>query len=100
MESRSLNQQRLLAAQQVSCCLNFNHGLYFIRFYLDYAATAGSRVCIVTAGARQMEGETRLNLVQRNTDILKGIIPNLVLHSPNTILLIVTNPGNFINVIL
>ncbi|RZC34847.1 Ldh 1 N domain containing protein, partial [Asbolus verrucosus] len=57
-----------------------------------YAATAGSRLCIVTAGVRQREGESRLDLVQRNTDVLKHIIPPLVKHSPNTILLIVSNP--------
>lgn len=49
-------------------------------------------MCIVTAGARQRTGETRLDLVQRNTDIFKGIIPKLVEHSPDTILLIVSNP--------
>lgn len=59
---------------------------------LDYALSAGSKLCIVTAGARQREGESRLNLVQRNADILKGMIPKLVQHSPDTILLIVSNP--------
>lgn len=59
---------------------------------LDFAVTAGSRLCIVTAGARQRTGESRLDLVQRNTDILKGIIPKLVEHSPDTILLVVSNP--------
>lgn len=54
--------------------------------------TAGSRLCIVTAGTRQRVGESRLGLVQRNTDIFKGIIPQLVKHSPDTILLIVSNP--------
>lgn len=58
----------------------------------DFAVTAGSRLCIVTAGARQRTGESRLDLVQRNTDILKGIIPKLVEHSPDTILLVVSNP--------
>lgn len=61
----------------------------------DYAVTAGSRVCIITAGARQREGESRLSLVQRNVDIFKGIIPQLVKHSPNCILLVVSNPGEF-----
>lgn len=59
----------------------------------DYSVTAGSRLCIVTAGARQREGESRLSLVQRNVDIFKGIIPNLVKYSPNCILLVVSNPG-------
>jgi len=77
--------------------LDLQHGLTFLRNIkidasTDYACTAGSRVCIVTAGARQKEGESRLSLVQRNTDIFKGIIPQLVKHSPDTILLIVSNP--------
>lgn len=62
-----------------------------IRF-VDYSVTAGSRLCVVTAGARQRTGESRLDLVQRNTDIFKGIIPKLVQYSPDTILLIVSNP--------
>lgn len=60
--------------------------------FLDYSVTAGSRLCIVTAGARQRPGESRLDLVQRNTDIFKGIIPKLVEYSPNCILMIVSNP--------
>lgn len=43
----------------------------------DYAISAGSKICIVTAGVRQREGESRLNLVQRNTDVLKIIIPQV-----------------------
>lgn len=77
--------------------LDLQHGSSFLKnarinASMDYAATANSSICIVTAGARQREGETRLNLVQRNTDIFKGIIPQLVKYSPNTILLIVSNP--------
>nr|ATA58415.1 mitochondrial lactate dehydrogenase A chain [Eulimnogammarus verrucosus] len=77
--------------------LDLQHGLTFLRNIKidaspDFAVTAGSRVCIVTAGARQKEGESRLSLVQRNTDIFKGIIPKLVEYSPDTILLIVSNP--------
>jgi len=49
-------------------------------------------VCVITAGARQKEGESRLSLVQRNTDIFKKIIPELVKYSPHTILLVVSNP--------
>jgi len=66
---------------------------FFSCHVVEYEATAGSRICIVTAGARQREGESRLDLIQRNTDILKGIIPNLIQHSPHTILIIATNPG-------
>lgn len=77
--------------------LDLQHGSAFmknakINASTDYAVTAGSKLCVVTAGARQREGESRLDLVQRNTDILKYIIPQLVKYSPNTILLIVSNP--------
>ncbi|CAM6122971.1 unnamed protein product [Calypogeia fissa] len=58
----------------------------------DYKVTAGSDICIITAGARQREGEDRLSLVDRNVSIFKNIIPQLVKHSPDTILLVVSNP--------
>ncbi|KAJ8877438.1 hypothetical protein PR048_021892 [Dryococelus australis] len=72
--------------------MDLQHGLTFMRNVrvnasTDYAATMNSKLCIVTAGARQKEGESRLDLVQRNTDIFKGIIPKLIQHSPDTILL-------------
>lgn len=59
---------------------------------VDYAVTAGSDLCIVTAGARQIAGESRLNLLQRNLSLFKAIIPPLVKYSPDCILLIVANP--------
>ncbi|XAR54965.1 L-lactate dehydrogenase [Bertholletia excelsa] len=59
---------------------------------VDYAITAGSDLCIVTAGARQKSGESRLNLLQRNLALFSGIVPALAKYSPETILLIVSNP--------
>ncbi|XP_062928451.1 L-lactate dehydrogenase B-A chain [Mobula hypostoma] len=58
----------------------------------DYAITANSRVVVVTAGARQQEGESRLNLVQRNVNIFKFIIPQIVKYSPNCTIIVVSNP--------
>lgn len=58
----------------------------------DYSVTANSRVVVVTAGARQQEGETRLNLVQRNVNIFKFIIPQIVKHSPKCTIIVVSNP--------
>jgi len=77
--------------------MDLQHGLAFTRHCIikadtDYSITAGSKVCVITAGARQREGESRLSLVQRNVEIFKGIIPNLVKYSPDTILLVVSNP--------
>lgn len=49
-------------------------------------------IVIVTAGASQKQGESRLDLVERNVSIFKGLIGDAVKHCPNAILLIVTNP--------
>jgi len=77
--------------------MDLQHGSNFLKnakisASTDVSVSAGSRLIIVTAGVRQKEGESRLDLVQRNTDILKGIIPKLVEQSPDTTLLIVSNP--------
>ncbi|XP_021823874.1 L-lactate dehydrogenase B-like [Prunus avium] len=59
---------------------------------IDYAVTVGSDLCIVTAGARQIPGESRLNLLHRNVALFRNVIPPLAKYSPDTILLIVSNP--------
>ncbi|XP_021901697.1 L-lactate dehydrogenase B [Carica papaya] len=59
---------------------------------VDYSVTVGSDLCIVTAGARQIPGESRLNLLQRNVALFSNIIPPLAKYSPDCILLIVSNP--------
>ncbi|RWW32076.1 hypothetical protein GW17_00003273 [Ensete ventricosum] len=58
----------------------------------DYAVTVDSDICIITAGARQIPGETRLNLLQRNLSLFKEIVPPLARYSPGTLLLVVSNP--------
>lgn len=63
-----------------------------IRSSTDYSVTAGSHLCIVTAGARQIAGESRLDLVQRNVSMFRKIVPELARHSPEAILLVVSNP--------
>ncbi len=52
----------------------------------------GAHLIVVTAGARQQEGETRLDLIAKNRAILKGLIPPLVKAAPDAIILMVTNP--------
>lgn len=61
----------------------------------DYKVSAGSKVVVITAGARQREGESRLDLVQRNVEIFKGIVPQIVKYSPDALILVVANPGSF-----
>ncbi|EMP24429.1 L-lactate dehydrogenase A chain [Chelonia mydas] len=77
--------------------LDLQHGSLFLRTPKivsgkDYSVTAHSKLVIITAGARQQEGESRLNLVQRNVNIFKFIIPNIVKYSPDCKLLVVSNP--------
>ncbi|KRX73619.1 L-lactate dehydrogenase [Trichinella britovi] len=77
--------------------MDLQHGLPFVKHCTikastDYAVTAGSKICVISAGARQREGESRLSLVHRNVEIFKGMIPKLVKYSPNTILLVISNP--------
>lgn len=59
--------------------------------------TANSKIVVVTAGVRQQEGESRLNLVQRNVNVFKFIIPQIVKYSPDCIIIVVSNPGILIS---
>ncbi|XP_026859077.1 L-lactate dehydrogenase B-B chain isoform X2 [Electrophorus electricus] len=77
--------------------MDLQHGSLFIKTPKiisgkDYSVTANSRIVVVTAGVRQQEGESRLNLVQRNVNIFRHIIPQIVRYSPNCILIVVSNP--------
>lgn len=58
----------------------------------DYADLAGCKVVIVSAGVGQKPGETRLQLLERNAQVFKQVIPNILQHAPEAILLIATNP--------
>ncbi|XP_058264825.1 L-lactate dehydrogenase B-B chain [Hemibagrus wyckioides] len=77
--------------------LDLQHGSLFFKTPKivsgkDYSVTANSRIVVVTAGVRQQEGESRLNLVQRNVNVFKHIIPQIIKYSPNCILIVVSNP--------
>lgn len=58
----------------------------------EYEDCAGAAVTVVTAGSAQRPGESRLDLVQRNTNIFRQIIPQIVRHNPHGIILIASNP--------
>jgi malate dehydrogenase len=58
----------------------------------DYDPTAGSDICVVTAGLARKPGMSRDDLLAKNTEILKEVVEQLVKRSPDTILIIVTNP--------
>nr|XP_004650859.1 L-lactate dehydrogenase C chain isoform X1 [Jaculus jaculus] len=66
----------------------------------DYRVSANSKLVIVTAGARQKVGETRLDLVQRNVTIMQSIIPGIVSHSPDCKILVVSNPVDILTYVV
>jgi L-lactate dehydrogenase len=76
--------------------MDLSHGLPFVEPMNVRAGTLAdgedADIVIITAGAKQRPGESRLNLVQRNLDIFKDLIPQVVQFCPKAILLIVTNP--------
>ncbi len=77
--------------------LDFEHSLSFLPYTRitasnDYSACKDSNLIVITAGAKQQEGETRLQLINKNRSIFKQIIPALAKVAPKSILLIVSNP--------
>jgi L-lactate dehydrogenase len=57
-----------------------------------YEDLAGSRVVVVTAGAAQSSGESRLDLLARNAGIVTAVVDDVLRHAPGALLLIATNP--------
>ena len=58
----------------------------------DYEDLAGCRVVIVSAGVGQKPGETRLQLLERNAEVFRQVIPRILQQAPQAVLLIATNP--------
>lgn len=57
-----------------------------------YDDCVDSRVVVITCGAAQKPGESRLDLVQKNAAIIKGIVPQIFDKNPDAIVIMVTNP--------
>ncbi len=58
----------------------------------DYKDTAGSDICVITAGSPRKPGMSRDDLLAINTKIVRSVTEQVVPHSPNAILIIVSNP--------
>ena len=58
----------------------------------DYSKTANSSICVVTSGIPRKPGMTREELIGINAGIVKTVTSNLIKYSPETILIIVSNP--------
>jgi malate dehydrogenase len=58
----------------------------------DYSKTAGSDVVVITSGIPRKPGMTREELIGINAGIVKGVAENILKYSPNTIIVVVSNP--------
>lgn len=58
----------------------------------DYSSTAGSAVAVITSGIPRKPGMTREELIGTNAGIVKTVAENLIKHSPDIIILVVSNP--------
>ncbi|MGY0426978.1 MAG: malate dehydrogenase, partial [Polaribacter sp.] len=58
----------------------------------DYSKTADSNICVITSGIPRKPGMTREELIGINAGIVKTVSSNLIKHSPNTIIIVVSNP--------
>jgi len=57
-----------------------------------YADLAGCQAVVLCAGVGQKPGETRLQLLQRNAAVFREVVPTVLKHAPNAVLIVATNP--------
>lgn len=62
----------------------------------DYEDTAGSDIVILTLGKARKEGQSRIELVQTNVDIIKSVMPKMMEYAPDAIYVVVSNPVDII----
>jgi malate dehydrogenase len=58
----------------------------------DYTKTANSDVVVITSGLPRKPGMTREELIGTNAGIVKGVCENILKHSPNAIIIVISNP--------
>ncbi|MCL1971642.1 MAG: L-lactate dehydrogenase [Endomicrobia bacterium] len=83
--------------------MDLSHGAPYVSpvniYAGDYPDTADSDLVVITAGRGQKPGETRIDLVKGNSEILKSIVPQVVKYSPKAIILVATNPVDILSYI-
>jgi L-lactate dehydrogenase len=77
--------------------LDLNHGLQFVPMATlegsdDLGVCAGADVVVITAGAKQKQGQTRMELAGANVELCRSLVPQLLKVAPDALLLLVTNP--------
>ena len=77
-------------------CMDLNHGISFVhptKIYAGgYEGCKDADIVVITAGANQKPDQTRTDLVHKNVEIFKEIIPSITRYTTTAILLVVTNP--------
>ncbi len=106
MESSLFSEMVLIDADKNKAegeALDISHGLPFAKpmqiYAGDYSDISDASVIIVTAGAGQKPGETRLDLVRKNVGIFQSVIPQIAKYNQDGILLIVANPVDILTYI-
>ncbi|RSK27846.1 L-lactate dehydrogenase [Bacillus sp. HMF5848] len=82
--------------------MDLNHGIAFAPsptkvWFGDYSDCENADIVVITAGANQKPGETRLDLVEKNTKIFKGIVDQVMSNGFNGIFLVATNPVDILS---
>lgn len=82
--------------------LDLAHGTQFTRASVsggaDLDVVAGSHVVVITAGAKQQPGQSRMELAGTNVGILERLLPGLLERAPDAIYVLVTNPVDVLTV--
>ena len=106
MQSGLFSEMVLIDADRAKAegeALDISHGVPFakpMKIYAgDYDDIKDASLVIITAGANQKPGETRLDLVKKNISIFKSIIPEIKKRDFNGILLIVANPVDILTTV-
>jgi L-lactate dehydrogenase len=58
----------------------------------DYEDLSGCRLVVISAGVSQKPGESRLDLLKRNADVFREVIPNILNNAGESVILVATNP--------
>ncbi|MEN9322862.1 MAG: hypothetical protein RL699_642 [Bacteroidota bacterium] len=74
------------------CATNTGFNTKVVGVTNDYARTANSDVVVITSGIPRKPGMTREELIGINAGIVKSVVENVLTHSPNTIVVVVSNP--------
>jgi L-lactate dehydrogenase len=99
MQSGLANELSLVDADPARAegeAMDLNHGMPFVRPVQiragDYELLAGCDLVVITAGASQKPGQTRLDLLRTNAAVIADIVPRVVAVNPDGVILVASNP--------